>query len=128
MFFFTILPPLTAMKAVVAFQLAFAALSMYAFARVLGMGIPGSLVGTVVFAFGANLFHNTWCCTIWSQASTWVPLSLLGVELGLRRSTGAGAPSGGASPGSGWPNLAGWLDRALTTLSCWWEGTSPTGR
>jgi len=75
MFFFTILPPLVAMKAVVAFQLAFAAISMYAFARVLGLGIAGSLVGTIVFAFGSNVFQNTWCCTIWTQASTWVPLS-----------------------------------------------------
>ncbi len=110
MLFFTILPPLTAMKAVVAFQLVFAALSMYAFARVLGMGIAGSLVGTLVFAFGANIFHNTWCCTIWSQASTWVPLSLLGVELGLRRSTWSGRAVGWGLAGIGLSQiLAGWL-------------------
>ena len=110
MFFFTILPPLVAMKAVVAFQIAFAALSMYAFARVLGMGIAGSLVGTVVFAFGANIFQNTWCCTIWSQASTWVPLSLLGVELGLRRSSWTGRAVGWGLAGIGLSQiLAGWL-------------------
>jgi hypothetical protein len=110
MFFFTILPPLTAMKALMAFQLAFAALSMYAFARVLGMGIAGSLAGTLVFAFGANVFHNTWCCTIWAQASTWVPLSLLGVELGLRKSTWSGRAVGWGLTGIGLSQiLAGWL-------------------
>ena len=110
MFFFALLPPLIAMKLVVAFQLVFGAVSMYVFARVLGLRPTGSFMATAVFSFGANVYQNTWCCTIWSQASTWVPLCLLGIELGLRRHSWNGRAVGWAMTGIGLSQIvAGWL-------------------
>ena len=84
MLFFPLLPVLSAFKAMVAFQLVVAGLSVYAFARVLGMGAIASLVGTTVFTFGPFLYHNTYCCTVRAQLAAWLPLALLGVELALR--------------------------------------------
>ncbi len=84
MLFFPFLAAVSAFKAMVAFQLAVAGLSTYAFARVLGMGVVASLVAATVFAFGPFLHHNTYCCTIRVQLATWIPLALLGIELALR--------------------------------------------
>ena len=109
MVFYAVLPPLVAVKAVLAFQVSFAALTMYAFARVLGMGPIAGLVAASVFALGSSVTQNTWCCTIWSQASTWIPLSLLGVELGLARSSWIGRAVGWSLAGIGLSQiLAGW--------------------
>jgi hypothetical protein len=84
MVFYTFLAPATATKAVMAAHLLIAGLSTYAFARVLGMRVVASLAAAVSFALGANVFHTTYCCTIWSQLSTWIPVGLLGIELGVR--------------------------------------------
>jgi hypothetical protein len=84
MLFFPFLSVLTAFKAMVAFQLVVAGLSTYAFSRVLGMGVVGSLVATTVFTFGPFLQHNTYCCTVRAQLATWIPMALLGIELALR--------------------------------------------
>lgn len=81
---FPFLPAAAAFKAMVAIQLVVAGLSTYALARVLGMGAVASLVGAVVFEFGPFLYHNTDCCTVRAQVATFIPLALLGVELGLR--------------------------------------------
>jgi hypothetical protein len=84
MIFYTFLAPATATKAVMAAHLVIAGFSTYAFARVLGLRVVASLAAAVSFALGANVFHTTYCCTIWSQLSTWIPVGLLGVELGVR--------------------------------------------
>jgi hypothetical protein len=55
---FAILGPLPALKALLAFQVGFAALTTYAYARVLGMGILSGLVGANAFAFGGFLHKN----------------------------------------------------------------------
>lgn len=84
MLFFPFLSALTAFEAMVVLQLLVAALSTYAFARVLGLGPVAGLVAAVVFAFGPFLHHNTYCCTVRAQLAGWIPLALLGVELALR--------------------------------------------
>lgn len=84
MFFYTFLAPATATKAVMAAHLLIAGFSTYAFARVLGLRVVASLAAAVSFALGANVYHNTYCCTIWSQLSAWIPVGLLGIELGVR--------------------------------------------
>jgi hypothetical protein len=84
MFWFTILPPVAAIKAMAATQILITALATYLFARLLGLRIIAALTGAIALAFGANVYHNTFCCTIWSQAIPWIPLGLLGVELAIR--------------------------------------------
>jgi hypothetical protein len=84
MLFFSLFTPLAAFKGMVAFQLAVAALSTYGFARVLGMGAMASLVAAVVYLTGPFLHWNTYCCLIFGQFGTWIPLALLGIELSLR--------------------------------------------
>ncbi|HEY7035876.1 MAG TPA: hypothetical protein VH482_31365, partial [Thermomicrobiales bacterium] len=84
MLVFPVFGALTAYKAMVAVQLFVAALSTYAFARVLGLGAVAGLVSTVVFLFGPFLQWNTDCCTVMGQFAAWAPLALLGVEMALR--------------------------------------------
>ena len=74
----------TVFKALVPVHLVIAGLSMYAFTRVLGMRAVASLVASVAFVAGPLVQWTTYCCTIFSQFSTWIPLALLGVELALR--------------------------------------------
>ncbi|HEV2108231.1 MAG TPA: YfhO family protein [Thermomicrobiales bacterium] len=84
MLFFPLLPVTAAFKAMVAFQLAVASLSTYAYARVLGMGPIAGLVAAVAYLCGPFVQWNTYCCLIFAQFGAWVPLALLGVELALR--------------------------------------------
>jgi hypothetical protein len=92
---FALLSAASAFKAMVAAQLAIVALTTYAFARTLGMGAPAALVAAVLYLTGPFLHWNTYCCLIFSQFATWIPLALLGIELALRTER--------------WPySLAGW--------------------
>ena len=84
MLWFSILPPLVAIKAMAATQILITAITTYLFARLLGLRVVSALTGATALAFGAHVYHNTWCCTIWSQATPWIPTVLLGVEIGLR--------------------------------------------
>jgi hypothetical protein len=59
MLFFPLLPAVAVFEAMVVFQLAVAAFSTYAFARVVGLGTIASLAAAVVFAFGPFLHHDT---------------------------------------------------------------------
>jgi hypothetical protein len=81
---FALLPAVAALKAMVVLQLGIAALSTYAFGRVLGFGPVAALVAAVVYAFGPFLQWNTYGITIFGQLATWIPLALLGVELAVR--------------------------------------------
>lgn len=85
MLFFALVSSATAaFKGMVAAQLAIAAFTAYALARVLGMGALASLVAAVAYLCGPFLHWNTHCCLIFSQFATWIPLSLLGIELAMR--------------------------------------------
>ncbi len=79
-----LLPVLTAFKTMVAVHLLIGGLSTYAFTRVLGMRPVASLVASVAFVSGPLVQWTTYCCTIFSQFTPWIPLALLGIELALR--------------------------------------------
>jgi hypothetical protein len=86
MVLFTILPPATAMKALVGFNVILAALSTYVLGRVLGMNIPAATTGSIAFALGSCFLQfNSYCCNMMGNFAPWVPLSLLGIELAVRR-------------------------------------------
>ncbi|MBA2753263.1 MAG: YfhO family protein [Chloroflexia bacterium] len=81
---FALFPVLTGFKVMVGIHLTVAALSTYAYARVLGMRPVAALTAAVVFAFGPVLQWTTYCCLIFGQYVIWIPLVLLGIELALR--------------------------------------------
>ena len=86
MFFFTLFKPVSAIKALIAFNLFFAALTTYAYARLLGMNIQGSVAGAVAFALSSSFVQfNSYCCNLMGNYAAWVPLTLLGIELSVRR-------------------------------------------
>lgn len=84
---FALLPALAAFKAMVAAQLAIAALSTYALARVLRLGAWAAVVAAVAFVCGPLLQWNTYCCLVMGQFATWTPAALLGLELAFRSIT-----------------------------------------
>jgi hypothetical protein len=91
---YTLLPPVAATKAFVVFNIALGAVTTYIFARVLGLRPVASLVAASSFAFGANVYQNTYCCTFTSQLSSWLPMGFLGIELAARRETCRGRAIG----------------------------------
>lgn len=84
MVWFASLPVLAAMKAMVVSQLVIASASTYCYGRVLQMGRVGALVAAVAFSFGPFLHWNTYCCLVFAEFATWIPLALLGIEIALR--------------------------------------------
>ena len=84
---FTLIGEATAaFKGMVVLHLVIAGLTTYAFARVLGLGAFASFTAAALYITGPFLHWSTHCCLIFSQFATWIPLSLLGVELALRAS------------------------------------------
>ncbi|MCA9877160.1 MAG: YfhO family protein [Thermomicrobiales bacterium] len=84
---FTLIGEATAaFKAMVGLHLLIAGFTTYAFARTLGLGAFASLTAAALYITGPFLHWTTHCCLIFSQFATWVPLSLLGVELAVRAS------------------------------------------
>lgn len=80
---FTFLPAIAAYQWFLVFHLVLAGLSAYAFARVMGLSVIPSLVVGVGFEFGPLVNHIS-CCLIHVQLAAWIPISLIGVEMGLR--------------------------------------------
>lgn len=87
---FTLLPAIPAMKAYAVLHLVLGGVITYALARVLGMPILPSLLAAAAFEFGPYVIHNSRCCTIMAQIAPWIPLAMLGIELGLRSRTWSG--------------------------------------
>src|SRR5215211_833903 len=87
---FPFFPAALAFKVMIFVQLLIAGLSTYAYARVMGLGVVAGLLAANLFEFGGFLYQNTYCCTVRAQIGTWIPLSLLAVELALRASTWRG--------------------------------------
>lgn len=86
MLFFAILPAATAMKVLVGFNLLLASIAAYILARVLGMNIPAAMTGGVAFGLGSvSMQFNSYCCNIMGNFAPWVPVSLIGIELAMRR-------------------------------------------
>ena len=100
-------------------QLFVAAGTMYAFGRVLGLGAIAALTSSLVLLTGPLLQWSTDCCAVMGQFVTWVPLTLLGVELALRAETWGArlvpwclAAIGMSQIFGGWVG-EGWLDGGL---------------
>ncbi len=87
---FTLLPAIPAMKAYAVLHLVLGGVITYALARVLGMPVLPSLLAAAAFEFGPYVVHNSRCCTIMAQIAPWIPLAMLGIELGLRAQTWTG--------------------------------------
>lgn len=81
---FVISPSAVGFKLMVAIQAIVAVGGLYAFTRVLGMRPIAALIAATMYLTGPFLHWNTYCCTIFGQFATWVPMMLLGVELALR--------------------------------------------
>lgn len=72
-----------AIKAMVGLELLIAGCATYGFARALCLSPAASAVAAIVFEFGPLLYHTTSCCAVRGQMSPWIPVAMLGVELGL---------------------------------------------
>jgi hypothetical protein len=108
---FTLLPPIAAMKVFAIMHLVIGGVATYALGRVLRMGPLPALIAAAAFEFGPFTIHNTTCCTIMSQIAPWIPLAMLGVELGLRAATWSGR------------GLAWWLTGlAISQMLAGWIG------
>ena len=85
---YALLPAEPATAAYIGLHIAFAALALYAFARLLGLSVVGSLVGGASFAFAwvapASMHH-----VIFFPVAIWLVVALAGVELAVRAGTWA---------------------------------------
>jgi hypothetical protein len=91
MVIFSILPSAAGFKALILFHLLLAAGSAYAFARVIGLNVPGSMAAAAAFAF-TGMIERARCCTIHVEVAVWIPVAFLGIELAARaRSWGSRA-------------------------------------
>jgi hypothetical protein len=94
MVFFSVLPPVSAYTGFVLFHLVLAGFSAYALGRMLGLNVAGATVAGIAYQFSPFVEGAT-CCSQRTHVASWLPLALIGVELGLR--------------GGGWRRqVAGW--------------------
>jgi hypothetical protein len=108
---FMLFKPVTAMKALIAFNLFFAALTTYAYARLLTMNVVGSVAAAVAFALSSSFIgFNSYCCNLMGSYAAWIPLTLLGIELSVRRKRLVERAGALGLAGLGMSQmLAGWL-------------------
>ncbi|MFL5760604.1 MAG: YfhO family protein [Thermomicrobiales bacterium] len=83
MILFTLFPPVLAYQLLLIFHFVLAGVSTYAFARLLRLGVLGSLASAAAYEFGPFLNHTS-CCVIHIELAVWIPVALLGVELAAR--------------------------------------------
>jgi hypothetical protein len=83
---YALLPAETATAAYIGLHIAFAGLALYAFARLLGLGVVGSLIGGASFAF-AWVAPASMHLVIFFPVAIWLVVALAGVELAIRAST-----------------------------------------
>lgn len=110
MILFTAFSPVAAMKLLVAFNLIYAALSTYIYARVMGLAVPSGIAAAAMYG-GGTIFvtFNSYCCNIMGNYATWVPTALLGIELAARCKRPLGRTSGALLSGIGLSQmLAAW--------------------
>jgi hypothetical protein len=87
MLFFTTLPLVPAATVLMLFHFLVAALTMYAFARMIGISILGALVAAIGFAFSYFFYSRSVCCPAHIFVLTWIPSILLFVCLASRART-----------------------------------------
>jgi hypothetical protein len=80
---YALLPAETATAAYIGWHIAFAGLTLYAFARLLRLGIVGSLIGAASFAF-AWVVPASMQLVVFFPVAIWLVVALAGVELATR--------------------------------------------
>ncbi len=80
---YTLLPPEPATSVYIGLHIAFAGLALYAFARLLGLGVVGSFIGGASFAF-AWVAPASMHMIIFFPVAIWLVVALAGVELAVR--------------------------------------------
>jgi len=83
MLVFSLIPGRGGFETLIVVHFLIAALSSYAFGRVIGLGTWGSFVAAAAFTF-SGLVERTRCCTIHVEVAVWVPVAFLGIELGAQ--------------------------------------------
>src|SRR3954463_11747670 len=84
MLLFTFLPLVAAAKSYMFLHLLLPGLSVYALARVIGMGIPGALLAAVAYEYSSYLYLQNICCPAYAAVMSWLPIGILGAELAIR--------------------------------------------
>jgi hypothetical protein len=82
--FFTALPIQLAVAGLLWWHVALAGFSIYAFARVLGIGAVGALVTTTVYLFNGWFWVRVGCCPVETAVIAWLPVAFLGIESAMR--------------------------------------------
>jgi len=107
---FTLFEPIVAMKMKLLIELAIAAFSAYALARLFGYRPIAAFAGASVLAFGPLSVQVAYCCTVRLHVATWMPLALLGCELAFRLHGWRGRLTGILIAAFAYSQiLAGWL-------------------
>ena len=110
MVFFALLSLPAAAKVYLVFHLLLAGLSVYALARTLEIGAAGALLAAVSYEYGSFLYTENTCCPAYTSVMAWLPLTLLGAEMAIRRPRWLGsAPWWGLSGLALSQILASWL-------------------
>ena len=109
MLVFSLLPLASAVPVFIVFHLALAGTGTYALARLLGIGIGGALVAGVTYQLATPIYGRTVCCPAQYEVGAWMPLALVGAEVGMRS--------------GGWPwRIIGWAIAGLAVsqaLGAW---------
>lgn len=110
MVFFTFLDPVDAYIWMIVFHLLLTGISTYIFARMIGCRPIAAFVAAFCYEFGPLSNHIS-CCLIHVELATWIPLSLIGVELSIRAE-------------DFWGRLRGWLlcAFAVSQIFAGWVG------
>jgi Bacterial membrane protein YfhO len=109
MLLYVALPALAAFKVFILVHMLIAGFSTYGLSRLLGLSQMGSLAAAIAFEFGPFLKYSI-CCNIFMQVATWVPLSLLGIELAVRSRMWLGRSGGWIIAGFALSQeLSGWI-------------------
>ncbi|MDX6379326.1 MAG: hypothetical protein QOI57_350, partial [Rubrobacteraceae bacterium] len=87
MLLFTFLPFVVAAKSYMFLHLLLPGLSVYALARVIGMGTPGALLAAVAYEYSSYLYLQNICCPAYPAVMSLLPIAILGVELAIRSSS-----------------------------------------
>ena len=77
---FTLLPLEAGARSFILFHAALAGLSVYAFARALGLSNGGSVLAAIAYADSGFFAGHNVCCWAYASVAAWLPLMLLGAE------------------------------------------------
>lgn len=84
MLLFTALPLGAAVGSSILFHFLLAGVGMYLLARVLGLGVAGSLLAAIAYEFSTFMYYRMFCCTPFPGVASWLPLLILTAEQAAR--------------------------------------------